>query len=45
MIDEDDEKRCMCDFRVAIIRYLVNLAIRNFKNNLEGIDKGTYTKN
>lgn len=44
MIDEDDEKRCMCDFRVAIIRYLVNLAIRNFKNNLEGIDKGTYTK-
>lgn len=34
----------MCDFRVAIIRYLVNLAIRNFKNNLEGIDKGTYTK-
>ena len=43
-IAEDDEKRRMCDFRVAIIRHLVNLAIRNFKNNLEGIDKGTYTK-
>lgn len=43
-IAEDDEKRRMCDFRVAIIRHLVNLAIRNFKNNLEGIDNGTYTK-
>ncbi|MDD6473061.1 MAG: dNTP triphosphohydrolase [Bacteroidales bacterium] len=43
-IDENDQKRMMCDFRVSAIRYLVNLAIRNFKNNLEDIDKGIYSK-
>lgn len=43
-IDKRDEKRRMCDFRVAVIRYLVNLAIVNFKDNLERIDYGTYTK-
>lgn len=34
----------MCDFRVAITRYLVNLAISKFKTNLEKIDKGEYSK-
>lgn len=43
-IDKNDEKRKMCDFRVAITRYLVSLAISKFKNNLENIDKGEYTK-
>ena len=42
-INEDDQKRKMCDFRVAAIRYLVNLTIKNFKNHLEGIDKGEYS--
>lgn len=43
-IDKNDEKRKMCDFRVAITRYLVNLAISKFKANLEKIDKGEYSK-
>ncbi len=43
-IDKNDHKRRMCDFRVSAIRYLVDLAIRNFKNNLEDIDKGKYSK-
>lgn len=43
-IDKNDEKRKMCDFRVAITRYLVNLAISKFKTNLEKIDKGEYSK-
>lgn len=43
-IDKNDEKRKMCDFRVAITRYLVSLAISKFKTNLENIDKGEYTK-
>ena len=43
-IDKNDQKRRMCDFRVSAIRYLVNLAIKNFKNNLELIDKGEYSK-
>lgn len=43
-IDKNDEKRKMCDFRVAITRYLVSLAISKFKTNLEKIDKGEYTK-
>lgn len=41
-IDENDQKRRICDFRVSAIRYLVNLAIKNFKNNLELIDNGAY---
>lgn len=43
-INEKDQKRKMCEFRVYAIRYLVDLAIRNFKNNLESIDNGTYSK-
>lgn len=43
-IDKNDEKRKMCDFRVAITRYLVNLSISKFKTNLEKIDKGEYSK-
>ena len=43
-IDDNDQKRKMCDFRVKAIRYLVNLATSNFKNNLENIDNGTYSK-
>lgn len=43
-IDKNDEKRKMCDFRVAITRYLVNMAISKFKVNLEKIDKGEYSK-
>lgn len=43
-IDKNDQKRKMCDFRVSAIRYLVDLAVRNFKKNLESIDKGEYNK-
>lgn len=43
-INKDDGKRRMCDFRVAITRYLVSLAISRFKDNLEKIDKGEYSK-
>lgn len=43
-INENDGRRKMCDFRVAITRYFVELAIKNFKANLERIDKGTYSK-
>lgn len=43
-INKNDEKRMMCDFRVKSIRYFVNLAIKRFKENLEEIDKGTYSK-
>lgn len=42
-IDKNDQKRKMCDFRVSAIRYLVDLAVCNFKNNLESIDKGKYS--
>lgn len=43
-INKNDEKRKMCDFRVKSIRYFVELAISRFKENLEGIDNGTYSK-
>lgn len=43
-INKDDSKRKMCDFRVYITRYLVSLAISRFKDNLEKIDKGEYSK-
>lgn len=43
-VDERDEKRRMCDFRVAAIRHMVRLAITNFKSHLAEIDAGTYTK-
>ena len=42
-INDKDEKRMMCDFRVKAIRYFVNLAITRFKDNLEKIDNGTYS--
>lgn len=42
-IDANDQKRKMCDFRVAAIRYFVDLAIKNFKTNLEAIDAGEYS--
>lgn len=32
------------NFRVALIAYLVNLAIKNFIDNLKAIDEGTYSK-
>ena len=43
-IHENDEKRKMCDFRVAIISHLVDYALTCFMENLEGIDNGTYSK-
>lgn len=43
-ISEKDEKRMMCDFRVKAIRYFVNLAITRFKDNIEDIDNGIYSK-
>lgn len=43
-INKNDSKRKMCDFRVYITRYLVSLAISRFKDNLEKIDKGEYSK-
>lgn len=43
-IAERDERRQMCDFRVKVIRHLVNVAINNFKKNLDKIDSGEYSK-
>lgn len=43
-INPADEKRMMCDFRVAVISYWVKLAIDRFKANLEEIDAGSYTE-
>ena len=40
---EKDKRRLILDFRVAMIRYLTKLAIDNFVENLEKIDKGTYS--
>lgn len=37
-------KKNIVNFRVKVIRYMVDLATRNFINNLEGIDRGTYNK-
>ena len=39
-----DEKMLMCNLRIALIRYLVNLTINKFKEHCEEIDKGIYTK-
>lgn len=39
---EKDKRRLILDFRVAMIGYLTKLAIDNFENNLEAIDKGEY---
>lgn len=38
-----DKRRLILDFRVALIGYLTRLAITNFENHLEDIDKGTYS--
>jgi dGTPase len=38
-----DKRRLVLDFRVALINYLTHLAITNFENNLEDIDKGVYS--
>lgn len=43
-INENDERRKMTDFRVKLIQYLVDIAIKNFTTHLEEIDKGTYSK-
>ena len=43
-IDDHDEKRMMCDFRVKAIQYFVDLALKNFKLHLETIDTGEYSK-
>jgi dGTPase len=40
---EKDKRRLIVDFRVALIGYLTRLAIENFENNLEKIDKGEYS--
>ena len=37
-------KKNIVNFRVAIIGYLINVAVETFKDNLEAIDKGTYSK-
>lgn len=39
-----DKRRLLLDFRVKLIDYLVNLAVKNFEKNLEDIDKGEYPK-
>lgn len=39
-----DKRRQILDFRVYLINYLIKLAVDNFVNNLEAIDKGEYSK-
>lgn len=43
-IPVNDGRRRMCDFRVAITRYFVDLAVKNFKLHLQEIDEGKYSK-
>lgn len=38
-----DKRRLILDFRVKMIGYLTKLAYNNFVDNLEKIDKGTYS--
>lgn len=40
---DKDKRRLVLDFRVKLIEYLTKLAINNFVNNLEDIDKGEYS--
>lgn len=40
----EDEKNKMTMFRVYLISYLVKLANNNFKNHLQEIDNGSYSK-
>lgn len=43
--DEDEsEKVRMVHFRISVINYFVNLANKNYIDNLEQIDKGNYSK-
>lgn len=42
--DCEDEKNKMTMFRVHLIGYLVKLATNNFKNHLQEIDEGNYSK-
>jgi len=42
--DKSYEPKNSADFRVALIGYLVELALRNFKTHLQEIDEGTYSK-
>ena len=42
--DVEDYAENQIYFRVALVRYFVNLALRNFVDNLEAIDKGEYSK-
>lgn len=37
------DNKCIMELRVAILNYLMELAVRNFVNNLEAIDAGTYS--
>lgn len=39
-----DDRRKMTEFRVATVSYLVDLAIKRFKEHLEEIDKGKYSE-
>lgn len=39
---EKNDKRKMVDLRVKLIKYFVELALKNFNKNLEDIDNGTY---
>lgn len=41
--DLKGNRRLVLDFRVALINYLTKLAVTNFVNNLEEIDKGDYS--
>jgi len=38
------DRKAMVDFRVAMIQYLVNLAVNNFISHLDEIDAGVYSK-
>lgn len=42
--DRNYEKKRDVDFRVALINYFVKLSVKNFINNLESIDQGTYNQ-
>lgn len=42
-IIEKDNRRLILDFRVALINYLIEVAIVIFERNLEKIDKGEYS--
>ncbi len=42
--DRNYKKKRDVDFRVALINYFVKLSVKNFINNLESIDQGTYNQ-